>query len=107
MPALLDQVSSAQYFSKLDFVSGYWQVPMRPQDIPKQVSPHSYDSLLWASVDCIGFRHTLWYLEFRVMPFGLCGAPSILEHMMDAVFARPAELSNGHTISYGVYCYIS
>jgi hypothetical protein len=29
---LLDQVTSASYSSKLDLVSGYWQVPMRAED---------------------------------------------------------------------------
>ena len=37
---------------------------------------------------------------FRVMPFGLCGAPSTLQHMMDAVFALPAQLPNGASISF-------
>ena len=56
---------------------------MRAQDIPKTAFTTPYGNF-----------------EFRVMPFGLCGAPSTFQHMMDAVFARPAELSNGETISF-------
>jgi hypothetical protein len=38
--------------------------------------------------------------EFRAIRFGLCGAPSTFQHMMHAVFAHPAELSDGTTISF-------
>ena len=56
---------------------------MRAQDVPKTAFITHYGNF-----------------EFRVIPFGLCGAPSTFQHMMDAVFTRPAELSNGDTISF-------
>jgi hypothetical protein len=57
--ALLDQVSSARYFSKLDLISGYWKVAMRAEDVLKTA-----------------FTTSCGNFELRVMPFGLCGAPS-------------------------------
>jgi hypothetical protein len=69
---LIDPVSSSKCFSKLDLVSGYWQVPMRAGDVPKTAFTTPYGNF-----------------EFHVMPFGLCGAPSTLQHMMDNVFANP------------------
>jgi hypothetical protein len=80
---LLDQVSAARYFSKLDLVEVYWQVPMRAQDISKTAFTTPYCNF-----------------EFRVMPFGLCGAPSTFQHMMDSVLARPAQLPGGATTSF-------
>ena len=64
----LDALAGAKVFSTLDLTSGYWQVEMDPEDAGKTAFCTRYGLYQW-----------------RVMPFGLCNAPSTFECLMEKV----------------------
>ena len=74
---LLARVSNAQHFSKLDLLSGFYQVRMRDTDIPKT-----------------GFSTLCRQFEIKIMPMGLCGAPGTFQMLMDEAFAQPTPVRN-------------
>lgn len=63
---ILDQLSTAKYFTTLDLASGYHQVPIDPNDIEKTA-----------------FSSPLGHFHFLRMPFGLKGAPATFQRLMD------------------------
>ena len=83
---LLSRISTAKYFSKMDLLSGFYQVRVRGNDIEKTAftTPHGN-------------------FEFKVMPMGLCGAPSTFQYLMDNTFRNPVVLGNGSTVDFSKF----
>ena len=65
---LIDQIGQAKHITTLDLSKGYWQVPMKNEDRVKTA-----------------FSTPNGLFQFKVMPFGLSGAPATFQRMMDRV----------------------
>lgn len=87
IPQILDSLKEAKFLSSIDLSSSFWQIPL------------SEDSQEKTSFTVPGRG----LFKFKVMPFGLCGAPARQQRLMDRLFNQNfcSDITNGR-----VFCYI-
>ena len=73
---LLEQLVHAKYLSTLDLLKGYWQVPVSESSQPKTT-----------------FVTPFGKYEFKVMPFGLVGAPATFQRLMNEILSPVREFA--------------
>ncbi|PHJ20723.1 retrotransposon nucleocapsid protein, partial [Cystoisospora suis] len=82
---LINRLGKAKWFTKFDLQKGYYQVEIAEAD-------------QWKSA----FRTRYGTYQFKVMPFGLSGAPSTFQRLMQSIFIKELDEFVAHSGGAGI-----
>ena len=68
---LLDKLQGAKYFTSMDLLQGFYQLPLVDSDKPKTA-----------------FKTAFGHYQFRVVSMGLCNSPSVFQRVMNQIFHK-------------------
>lgn len=68
---ILDKLNGCAYLSSIDLKSGYWQLQIDENDVPKTA-----------------FRTPMGHYQFKVLSFGLTNAPATWQNAMNDIFRQ-------------------
>ena len=83
---LVGKLGRAKFITTFDLTKGYWQVPIAKEDKPKTA-----------------FATPFGLFQFNVMPFGLQGAPSTFQRMMDNLIRGMERFTSAYMDDIAVY----
>ena len=83
---LVDRLGMATYYTTLDCTKGYWQIPLSP-----------------AAREKTAFSTPLGLYQFKVLPFGLFGAPATFQRLMDRVLRPHAAYAAAYIDDIVIY----
>jgi hypothetical protein len=86
LSGMVDKVSGAKFISTLDLNKAYWQIPMESESMAKTA-----------------FRTHMGLYQFRVMPFGLTGAPATCQRLIDKVLRGAQEYTGAYLDDVAVF----
>ena len=83
---MVERLGRAQFITTLDLAKGYYQVPLKTEDQEKTA-----------------FTTPLGKFQFRQMPFGLKGAPSTFQRLMDTVLTPCHQFAGSYIDDIIIY----
>ena len=83
---MLDRIGGAKYISTVDLTKGYWQVPVAVDSQEKTA-----------------FVTPLGKYQFTTMPFGLAGAPSVFQRLMNSILADIPQYAAAYIDDVTIY----
>lgn len=83
---LIDRLGKARYLTTIDLCKGYWQIALTER-----------------SCELTAFRTPWGLFQFKVLPFGLHGAPASFQRLMDQVLCGLSEFAGAYLDDVVIY----
>lgn len=83
---LIEKLGSAKFLTTLDLCKGYWQIPLNSD-----------------SRELTAFKTPFGHYHFRVLPFGLHGAPATFQRMIDQILRGTEKFAAAYLDDIVIY----